>query len=174
MRASSSSALPRDSGELLAVLLRDLLAFHEQPAARRRYRRGGFVETAFWIQLGNAFLPSIASVVGMPRMLRLHSLSRAAVTQTYADKWTDPEPFSMAYRLALGILTVGLSLLYAPILPISPFIGLVGITVHYAADQYVALRHSLKPRAFDVEALDAVNYVLRLLPLAQVCRLSGR
>lgn len=32
-----------------------------------------------------------------------------------------------------AITTVGLSILYAPILPLSPFIGLCGMIIQYAA-----------------------------------------
>ena len=67
-----------------------------------------------------------------------------------------------------GILTVGLSLFYAPILPLSPVIGLVGLLIHYAADQYIALRHSLKPPAFEISALENPRLILRLIPLIQV------
>ena len=67
-----------------------------------------------------------------------------------------------------AITTVGLSILYAPILPISVFIGLLGMLVQYAVDQYMALRHSSRPRAFQVEAFTGANYVLLSLPLLQL------
>ena len=52
-------------------------------------------------------------------------------------------------------------------------IGLIGTLFQYAIDHYVALRHSSKPRAFQVEALTETNYILRLLPLAQVILIWG-
>jgi hypothetical protein len=35
-----------------------------------------------------------------------------------------------------AITTVGISILYAPIFPLSPLIGLVALLVQYGADQY--------------------------------------
>jgi hypothetical protein len=98
----------------------------------------------------------------------VHLFSRAAASQAYVDGWLDPQPFWLSLRLAQAVLNLGLAILYAPILPISPLIGVVAMVLHYAADQYMALRHSLKPRAFDVQALHLANVILRLLPLAQV------
>ena len=140
-----------------------------------RYTRGGFIETAFYIQLGNAILPHLAFVFSFWQILKIHSFSRAARSPAYLARWLDPTPFNVAERLAQGMLTVGLAVLYAPILPVSPVIGLIGLLIQYAADQYIALRHSLKPRAFQVLALDNPRLILRLLPLTQArsCPLAG-
>jgi hypothetical protein len=132
-----------------------------------RYARGGLAETAFWLQVGNAILPSIAFVWNPLRLFEYHSFSYAAQTQAYVDRFLDPLPFDMAYRLAQCVLTLGLSILYAPILPISPMIGLFGIVLHYWTDQYIALRHSIAPVAFDVESLAPLNQIIRFLLLVQ-------
>jgi hypothetical protein len=67
-----------------------------------------------------------------------------------------------------GITSVGLTILYAPILPITALIGFVGIFIQYVVDQYLALRHSLRPRAFQVEAFNGANNFLGLLQLFQL------
>jgi hypothetical protein len=133
-----------------------------------RYTSGGLVELAFLIQVANAFSSSIFFLVGPDEMFFLHFLSRMACSKLYASEYLHPPAFRMNLRLGQAVTTVGLSILYAPILPLSPMIGVVGTLFQYAVDQYIALRHSSKPRAFQVEALTGVNYILRLLPLAQV------
>jgi F0F1-type ATP synthase assembly protein I len=91
-----------------------------------------------------------------------------ACTQKYVDQYTLPPEFRMNLRMGQAITTVGLAILYVPILPISAFIGFVGMVIQYAVDQYLALRHSSRPRAFQVEAFYGANYLLRLLPLIQL------
>ena len=81
---------------------------------------------------------------------------------------SDRTPFTLTCIAVQAVQTLGLSVLYAPILPLSPFIGVVAMLIHYATDQYVALRRSLKPAAFESEALAVMNSILRLLPLVQV------
>lgn len=133
-----------------------------------RYSEGGFVTLGFLIQLTNAVFPSLAFLMRMDDVLNLHFLSRMACTQKYVDQFTLPPEFRMNLRMGQAITTVGLAILYAPILPISALIGLLGILVQYAVDQYMALRHSSRPRAFQVEAFSGANYLLRLLPLIQL------
>lgn len=149
------------------------MELHEQNDIRNlltgcRYSEGGFVTLGFLIQLTNAVFPSLAFLVRMDDIFNLHFLSHMACTQKYVDQFTLPPEFRMNLRMGQAITTVGLAILYAPILPISTFIGLLGILVQYAVDQYMALRHSSRPRAFQVEAFYGANYLLRLLPLIQL------
>lgn len=125
------------------------------------------VKYAMSIQLINVVSPALEALFDPFEVLDLHVFSRAACTQTYMDRFTQPKPFRTAYRMGAAITTVGLSVLYAPILWFSPLIGVLALLVQYAADQYIILRHSTRPRAFQVEAFTAANYLLRLLPLAQ-------
>lgn len=122
----------------------------------------------FLVQLTNAVFPSLAFMFRMDDILNLHFLSHMACTQKYVDQFTLPPEFRMNLRMGQAITTVGLAVLYAPMLPISPFIGFVGILIQYTVDQYMALRHSSRPRAFQVEAFYGANYLLRLLPLIQL------
>ena len=122
----------------------------------------------FLIQLTNAVFPSLAFLVRMDDVLNLRFLSHMACTQKYVDQFTLPPEFRMNLRMGQAITTLGLAILYTPILPISAFIGLLGMLVQYAVDQYMALRHSSRPRAFQVEAFTGANYLLRLLPLIQL------
>lgn len=71
-------------------------------------------------------------------------------------------------RYASAAKTIALSILYAPILPVSPIIGLVGIAFSYAADQWLALRVCQTPKNFDSDALDLAGLTISLLPLAQL------
>jgi hypothetical protein len=125
------------------------------------------VDYAFWLQVVNVVLPPLFFIFWPEDVLNLHIFSRAACTTTYIDRFIQPPPFRTAYRMGEAITTVGISILYAPIVPISPLIGLVALIVQYGVDQYIILRHSAKPRAFQVEAFTAANYLLRFLPLVQ-------
>lgn len=138
-----------------------------------RLSEGGFIELGFLIQITNAIFPSIAFTFRMDDILPLHFLSHMACTQKYVDQFTLPPEFRMNLRMGQAITTVGLAILYAPILPISTFIGLLGIIVQYVTDQYMALRCSSRPRAFQVEAFHGANYLLRLLPLMQLFLILG-
>lgn len=138
-----------------------------------RYTQGGLVELAFLIQVANAFAGSIAFLFRVDDVFFVHFLSRMACSKLYASEYLHPPAFRMNLRLGQAVTTVGLSILYAPILPLSPLIGLIGTIFQYAVDQYIALRHSSKPRAFQVEALTGTNYILRLLPLAQLILIWG-
>ena len=80
----------------------------------------------------------------------------------------EPPLFDLPLRFASAVRTVALGVLYAPVLPISPTISLFGLVVSFVADQYLALHAARKPRAFDVDAIDAVNYIIQLLPMAQM------
>ena len=133
-----------------------------------RYTSGGLAELAFLVQVANAFAGSIAFLFRVDDVFYIHLLSRMACSKVYANEYMHPPAFRMNLRLGQAVTTVGLSILYAPILPLSPLIGLIGTIFQYSVDQYVALRHSSKPRTFQVEALTGVNYILRFLPLAQV------
>jgi hypothetical protein len=99
-----------------------------------RFARGGIVETAFWIQVVNAFLPDILTLFEPFRLFNYHFLSRFARSQAFLDACVAPIEFSLPLRFAAAIKTITLSILYAPVLPISPAIGLVGIFFSYATD----------------------------------------
>jgi uncharacterized membrane protein len=132
-----------------------------------RYSSAGLAAYALWLQLFNVVLPPLFFIFWPDDVLGLQLFSRAACTVTYMDRFTEPPPFRTAYRMGEAITTVGISILYAPIFPFSPLIGLVALIVQYGVDQYIMLRHSAKPRAYQVEAFAAANYLLRVLPLVQ-------
>ena len=106
-----------------------------------RYTKGGLAELAFLIQVANAFAGSLAFLFRVDDVFFLHFLSRMACSKVYASEYMHPPAFRMNLRLGQAVTTVGLSVLYAPILPLSPLIGLVGTLFQYAIDHYVALRH---------------------------------
>eukprot|EP00892_Ulva_mutabilis_P009818 jgi/Ulvmu1/7208/UM034_0117.1 len=133
-----------------------------------RYTRGGIVEAAFYIQAINAVLPDLISIFDVSRLLKFHFLSHMARTQAYMNAALEPPLFNLPLRFSSAVRTVALGVLYAPVLPISPMISAVGLAISFLADQYLALHASRKPRAFDVDAIDAVNYIIELLPMAQM------
>jgi hypothetical protein len=133
-----------------------------------RYTRGGIVEAGFYIQLINAVLPDLLSVFDVQRMVRFHVFARFARSQSFLNWCREPPQFALPQRFAAASKTIALAVLYAPILPISPIIGLVGIAISYVSDQWLALRVCQTPAAFDADALELAGSMLALLPLAQL------
>ena len=73
-----------------------------------------------------------------------------------------------AYRYASAAKTITLAILYAPILPLSPMIGFIGIILSYLTDQWLALRVCRMPRNYGPDALQLASTTLTMLPLAQL------
>jgi hypothetical protein len=127
-------------------------------------------ESAFYIQLINAFLPDLLGLLerGLQRLFRYHVMSNFARTQAYLNAALEPPSFDIPLNVSGNIRTVSLGVLYAPVLPISPMLSLLGLCVSFFTDQFLALHATRKPRAFDVEVLGIVNIVLHMLPLVQM------
>lgn len=90
------------------------------------------------VQVVNAFLPDVVSLAYPSRVVSYHILSRFARSQAYLDALVAPVEFSLALRFAAAIKTISLSILYAPILPLSPIIGAVAILFSYMTDMCVS------------------------------------
>lgn len=136
---------------------------------RYRFTPGGIAESAFYIQLVNTFVPDLLTVFDVQRMFAHHVLSKFARTQDYLNAAIQPRIFDIPLRFSNAIKTVALGVLWAPALPISPMLSVVGILISYWADQFLALHRCRKPQTFDVEALNVVNkFVLDALPLVQM------
>ena len=52
----------------------------------------------------------------------------------------EPPPFLLAEQYAAALTTLGVAMCWMPVLPISPFIAVVGLLLAYWADKFVALR----------------------------------
>lgn len=115
-----------------------------------RFAPGGLPDIALLVQLSNVVMPNFVALFRFMDMLAYHFLSRMACSKLYACNFLHPPAFRLNQRLPKAIYTLGLSVLYTPVLPISPLIGVVALIVQYAVDQYIALRHSSKPRSFQV------------------------
>ena len=102
------------------------------------------------MQLSNIVFPNFMALFRFDDTVTFHFLSRMACSKVYACNYLHPPAFRLNKRLPGAIYTLGLSILYTPVLPISPLIGAVALAVQYAVDQYIALRHSSKPRSFQV------------------------
>ena len=62
-----------------------------------------------------------------------------------------------------------MALIYAPVVPASYFIAMVGCLSTYWTDKYVALRRCRKPKRLDQGTVRSVNYLIGSLGLVQVC-----
>lgn len=137
------------------------------------FTRGGVVEAAVYIQLINAFVPDLIALFSVPRMINYHIFSKFARSQAFLNATLEPVDFELPQRYASAIKTIGLGLLYAPIQPLSPFIAFVGMLFSYMTDVIIALRLSKKPRAFGASALNSMNDLLRVLPIAYLVLMNS-
>ena len=132
------------------------------------YSRGGLMESAFYVQCANALGPTLFNLLGLGDKLKYYILSYYARTQPMLNQLLAPPPFPMAEQHASAVTTIGLAMLYMPVLPISPIISLVGLTISYCANKWIALRRAAAPPHFSGMVTAPLNWLLRLLPLLQL------
>ncbi|GMH32281.1 hypothetical protein BSKO_00115 [Bryopsis sp. KO-2023] len=131
------------------------------------YSKGGLMEQAFYIQLSNAVLPDLITLLDpMERIMSI--LSRFARSQSMMNTMLMPHHFFLAERYAASVKTLGLALFYMPALPISPLIAALGMSISYMTDKYIALRRTQKPHNLTYRVTSAINRLIRLLPLIQM------
>lgn len=114
-------------------------------------------------RIGRRCAPSRGGVV-----FRAHAWRPRPPPQAQLDRLLAPPPFPLAEQHASAVTTVGLALWYMPVLPISPLIALVGLSVSYCANKYCALRRAAAPPNLSGMVTTPVNWLLRLLPLVQL------
>jgi hypothetical protein len=56
------------------------------------------------------------------------------------NRLLEPPPFLLAEQYATSLTKLGVAACWMPVLPISPYIALVGLFLAYWADKIVALR----------------------------------
>ena len=108
------------------------------------YAPGGLIESAFYLQLFNAFLPDLIAYLDFAGKSR-QSMAKHAKTQDMAERALEPTEFILAEKYAATLKTVALAVIYGPVLPISYLIAFFGLCVTYCTDKYIALRRARKP-----------------------------
>ena len=106
---------------------------------------GGLAESAFFLQIFNAFLPDVVALLDVGGRIKRSVLSKYAKTQEMLDDMLDPAEFILAEKYSQVCKTVALALVYGPILPVSYAIALLGLCATYWTDKYLALRRFEKP-----------------------------
>ena len=122
----------------------------------------------FFIQVVNAFVPDLMSLVKPPQLLRTRFLSHFAGSQEMLILLVRPPDFALARRYTDALRTLGFMVFFSPILPPSPFIAFAGLLFSYATDKYVALRVARLPNELSARATATLNTVVKLLPLGQI------
>jgi len=129
---------------------------------------GGLAESAFFLQIFNAFVPDVVALLDLGGRLRRSVLSRYARTQQTLDATLDPEPFILAEKYSQVCKTVALALVYGPILPASYAIALLGLCATYWTDKYLALRRFAKPARQRNQATYRVVLFMNAMALLQL------
>lgn len=79
--------------------------------------------------------------VSAPFVLTLPALPPLPVfNQAMMNRLLEPPPFLLAEQYASALTTLGVAVCWMPVLPISPFIAITALLLHYWADKVVALR----------------------------------
>lgn len=79
-----------------------------------------------------------------------------------------PPFFPMAEQHAASVTSIGLAMFYMPVLPISPYISLIGLVLSYLTNKWIALRRAAAPPNLNGMVTSSLNFLLRLLPLVQL------
>lgn len=132
------------------------------------YVRGGLMEAAFFVQCSNALLPPLVHLLGIGDKFKRYLLAPHARTQKMLNRMLAPPIFPMAEQHAASVTSIGLAMFYMPVLPISPFISLVGLILSYFTNKWIALRRAAAPPNINGMVTSSLNFLLRLLPLVQL------
>jgi hypothetical protein len=132
------------------------------------FSRGGLMDAAFYVQCANSLVPPLFHLLGLGDKIKYYILSPFARTQPMLNQLLAPPLFPMAEQYAASVTTLGLALWYMPVLPMSPMIALVGLSVSYCSNKWVALRRAAAPPNFSGMVTAPLNWMLRLLPLVQM------
>jgi hypothetical protein len=129
---------------------------------------GGLAESAFFLQIFNAFLPDVVALLDIGGRIKRFWLSKYAKTQEMLDDMLDPPEFILAEKYSQVCKTVALALVYGPILPVSYLIALLGFGATYWTDKYLALRRFGKPARQRNQATYRVVLFMNNLALLQL------
>lgn len=132
------------------------------------FSRGGLMDAAFYIMCANSLLPPLFHLLGLGDKIKYYILSPFARTQPMLNQLLAPPLFPMAEQYAASVTTLGLALWYMPVLPMSPMIALVGLSVSYCSNKWVAVRRAAAPPNLSGMVTAPLNWLLRLLPLVQM------
>lgn len=131
------------------------------------YAPGGLIESAFYLQLFNAFLPDLIAYLDFAGKSR-EAMAKHAKTQDMAELAMEPTEFILAEKYAATLKTVSLAVIYGPVLPISYFIALCGLCITYCSDKYIALRRARKPVRMKTQGTLYVVMGMRVLAFTQL------
>lgn len=132
------------------------------------YVRGGLMEAAFFVQCSNALLPPLVHLLGIGDKFKRYLLAPHARTQEMLNRMLAPPIFPMAEQHAASVTSIGLAMFYMPVLPISPYISMVGLILSYFTNKWIALRRAAAPPNINGMVTSSLNFLLRLLPLVQL------
>jgi hypothetical protein len=94
-----------------------------------RFSPGGIADVAFKTQLFNIVVPSFLTLINLPYSLDRFVFSHFARTQSACDALMEPPSMQLPARCAHAVKTVALSIVYMPIVPVSPILGALAIAL---------------------------------------------
>ena len=131
------------------------------------YTEGGLAEQVFYTQLIDAVMAPAMALFD-PTWLCSRLSCQYAKTQSMLDKILIPPEFSLSIRYSDTIKTLSMAIIFAPMVPTSPYIGFLGIFFQCATDRVVAFKVCQRPRQLQEGVMDMVFFLLRSIPLMQL------
>jgi len=127
------------------------------------YGVGGLLEAMFFVFITNAFSTPLMNFFDPFYYLKLFQRWRALrnqensrMTQKEAQVLFEDPQVDMSYKYALLIKTMLLTAFYAPAIPISIILAVVGLVFVYWVDKYILLRRSALPFSLGSELTESM------------------
>lgn len=130
------------------------------------YSVGGLSTEAVSIQVSNAIIPPLLSLINPVWLMRRLIFPKYARTVEMLERLTDPEEFIIAERLANHVKTVALGILFSPVTPLSPMIALGAEVISYLTDMYIIIHVAHRPPEMRVESVATVHMPLAIIQIA--------
>ena len=131
------------------------------------YVEGGFAEQIFYTQVISALIPPLVSILN-PAALCTKLAYKHAQTQAILDTMLDPPEFSISSNYAEVFKGISMAVIFAPMLPVSPLIGLLGALMQCYTDRWFAFKKAKRPRQLSEQAIGMVYILFRMIPLLQL------
>lgn len=127
---------------------------HDSNLRNRIWSERGLANDAWFIMIGNIFLPSISSIVNISYFLRLYKRrsirknpQTSNLTQKEANYYFEGHPFDIAHKYANMLKSVMISIFFMPIIPMSLVFGVFGVLFVYLTEKLLLYKRYAAPDA---------------------------
>jgi len=149
----------------------DVLDTPSSIASLNFYGKGGLIENMYPVLIVNAFVNPFLVIFDPVYIFKLYNRRKALkdgpnskLTQEQAHELFQGPPFDIDWRYGYLIMTMFLTMFYAPILPMGIVYTIIGLTLTYWADKYVFLYRIVLPPSLSSSMQENImNYMQWML-----------